>query len=74
MEEKKTIDARGLSCPQPVILVQKALKEGAKKLEIMVDTVVAKENIMRTASKAKAEIEVKQSQDSEEFVLVITKS
>ena len=73
MKEIK-IDARGLSCPQPVILVQKALKEGNEKIEVIVDTVVAKENILRTVRNAKANAEVKESKDSEEFVLVITKS
>ncbi len=73
MEETK-IDARGLSCPQPVILVQKALKAGKEKLEVLVDTVVAKENILRTANNANARVEIKESPHSEEFLLVITKN
>ncbi len=41
------IDARGLSCPQPVILVQKALKEGAQNLVVILDNEVSKENVIR---------------------------
>ncbi|MBN2436777.1 MAG: sulfurtransferase TusA family protein [Spirochaetes bacterium] len=43
----KQIDARGLSCPQPLIMVQKAIKEGAIKLEVLLDSEVPKENITR---------------------------
>jgi len=52
------IDARGLSCPQPVILAQTAVKQGSKNFEILVDSDVSKENIVRflTNSGIKAEI------------------
>ena len=43
------LDARGLSCPQPVILVQKALKEGVKELVVLLDNAVSKENVIRFA-------------------------
>ena len=42
------IDARGLSCPQPVIMTMnkmKSLKEG--EIVILVDTDTAKENVSR---------------------------
>lgn len=45
------IDARGLACPQPVILVQKAVKQGRPQaLEVLVDNNVAVENITRYAN------------------------
>lgn len=37
----KQIDARGLSCPQPVVLVDRALADGNADLEILVDNEVA---------------------------------
>ena len=42
----KTIDARGLSCPQPLILATRAMKE-PESCEIVVDNAVARENILR---------------------------
>ncbi len=54
-ENKKvsTVDARGLSCPQPVILTKRALdgKSGGT-VEILVDTVTSRENVIRFAEHA----------------------
>lgn len=47
----KRIDARGLSCPQPVVLTQKELKEKFNVLEVIVDNEVSKENILRLVKK-----------------------
>lgn len=46
---KREIDARGLSCPQPVILAREAMKE-FDELEILVDNNTALENLARLAS------------------------
>ena len=40
-----TIDARGLSCPEPVILASQAMKSGENAYEIKVDNRVSKENV-----------------------------
>ena len=46
----KTIDARGLSCPQPVMMVLQEIKTGAtNEITMMVDTDTAKENVSRAA-------------------------
>ena len=45
----KTIDCRGLACPQPVINTKKALDMGAKTLEIITDNVVSRENVLKFA-------------------------
>ena len=37
----------GLSCPQPVVLVDRAIADGNTDLEILVDNEVARENITR---------------------------
>ncbi|RLB10447.1 MAG: preprotein translocase subunit TatB [Deltaproteobacteria bacterium] len=48
--EKETVDARGLSCPQPVLMVMDKMRSlGKGKIEVMVDTDTAKENIVRAA-------------------------
>ena len=43
------VDARGLSCPQPVIMVAEALKSGKNSYTVMVDGVTPKENVTRYA-------------------------
>ncbi|VFU18701.1 conserved hypothetical protein [anaerobic digester metagenome] len=50
MSMNATIDARGLSCPQPVILVMNRIKEQKNgTIEILVDTDTARENVSRAA-------------------------
>ena len=43
------LDARGLSCPEPVILISQAMKSGEKEYEITVDNRVSRENVTRYA-------------------------
>lgn len=51
MTDVKTIDARGLTCPQPVILTEKALKHQKEgSFEVLVDTGTARENVTRFAT------------------------
>ena len=46
--ETKTVDARGLSCPQPVVEAKKVLdKVSGGRIEILVDTVTSRENVLR---------------------------
>ena len=48
--EEKHVDARGLSCPQPVVLARKAiLQGGAEQVHVVVDNNVAAENVQRMA-------------------------
>ncbi|MEN6476168.1 MAG: sulfurtransferase TusA family protein [Syntrophaceae bacterium] len=45
-----TVDARGLSCPQPVILAMNQMKtQGTGEFCVLVDTDTSKENISRAA-------------------------
>jgi selenium metabolism protein YedF len=56
-----TVDAKGLSCPQPVILTKKAL-EAHNDVTVLVDNETARENVKRLASSAGCTIEsVKES-------------
>lgn len=43
------LDARGLSCPEPVLMIQKAMMSKEAKYEIVVDNSTARENITRFA-------------------------
>jgi TusA-related sulfurtransferase len=48
--EHTTIDARGLSCPQPVLLTRQTIGGlTAGIVEILVDSVTSRENISRFA-------------------------
>jgi TusA-related sulfurtransferase len=50
MSDIKTIDARGLSCPQPAILTHQALGKMDKgTIEVLVDSGTARENVSRLA-------------------------
>ena len=44
------IDARGLSCPQPVLMTLDEIKTGkANEMEVLVDTDTSQENVSRAA-------------------------
>lgn len=50
MNDFKTIDARGLSCPEPALLTRQALQKLTKgAMEVLVDTNTARENVSRIA-------------------------
>ena len=52
MEMSKTVDARGFSCPQPVIMTKNGLKEAAEgEVTIIVDTMTQVQNCIRIAEK-----------------------
>lgn len=45
---KKIVDARGLSCPQPVVLVLQALSESKEPFDVVMDSGASCDNIRRT--------------------------
>ncbi len=50
---RRVLDARGLACPQPVILTRKALAEGGfSELEVIVNSSSGRENVARFAGHA----------------------
>ena len=50
MAENPTVDARGLSCPEPVLQTRRALAQCTKgSVEVLVDTVTSRENVARYA-------------------------
>lgn len=66
------IDARGLSCPQPVIMTSKKIKElGKGTLEVLVDTDTSKENVSRLAENLGWSVEVKKEKD--DYLLILKK-
>ena len=65
------VDARGLSCPEPVILTRKALQSGAAAYEILVDNVTSRENVTRFAEHAGYTVSV--SEKDGEYTLSLKK-
>ena len=46
-----TVDARGLSCPQPVLMTMDEIKKvGRGEIAVLVDTDTSRENVSRAAA------------------------
>jgi tRNA 2-thiouridine synthesizing protein A len=67
----KQLDARGFSCPQPVIMARKAIMEGEFPIEVLVETVTSRENVRRASEKMGCSVVVEELGD--EFKLTLTK-
>lgn len=65
------IDARGLSCPQPVIMTANALKSNEAEYTVLVDGVTPKENVTRFAESHGYSVKCEESNG--EFTLTLTK-
>ena len=65
------IDARGRSCPEPVIMIKKAMASKEAKYEMMVDNRTALENVSRFTRHNGYQVDYKQN--GEEFSLNIYK-
>ncbi|HEY9162791.1 MAG TPA: sulfurtransferase-like selenium metabolism protein YedF [Desulfomonilia bacterium] len=61
---KRTVDARGLNCPQPVILAKKALEEN-ENIVVIVDNKAAMENVRRLGAKLGCSVEMENLGDGE---------
>jgi len=58
----KTVDARRLACPQPVILTRNALQE-SDAVTAIVDNETAKSNVSRMAAKQGCQVDVEERED-----------
>lgn len=68
-----TVDARGLSCPQPVLLTMNMIKElRSGELDILVDNEASRENVIRAASSQGWRV-LKLETQGEEFIISIKK-
>jgi TusA-related sulfurtransferase len=64
MSDPKTIDARGLSCPEPAMLTRKALLAlGSGTLVVLTDSYTSCTNIERTGKLAGWKAEITQDAD-----------
>ena len=67
------VDARGLSCPEPVLRARKAISGLAAggEVEVLVESVTSRENVRRTAMSMQCTVEVEDHEDG--FRLLIKK-
>ena len=66
------VDTRGLSCPMPVIMVQKEIRKNAPTtLEVLADAKVAVENITRLAASNGYKVAV--TEDGLDYKLILSK-
>ena len=66
------IDARGLSCPQPVLLTRnKMTAAGSGTIEVLADSAAARDNISRLAKDQGWSISVEEREN--EFLLTLTR-
>ena len=57
------VDARGRSCPEPVVMTKKALDScGKEQVVVLVDTNVARENVSRLAKNTGFSVEIEETQ------------
>jgi TusA-related sulfurtransferase len=69
----EVIDARGLSCPEPVLLTLETIKKlGKGEVEILVDTDTSKENVSRAAQSIGWQI-LKILEEEKEYKITIKK-
>ncbi len=71
MNEPEIVDARGLGCPQPVILARKAL-ERRDRVVVIVDDAIARENVRRLGASSGCDVETEDQADGT-FRILLTK-
>lgn len=59
------VDARGLSCPQPVVMTKKAL-DSCGDVQVLVDNATAMENVSRFARHSGCDVDVEASPEAGE--------
>ncbi|HOG16246.1 MAG: SirA-like protein [Syntrophaceae bacterium PtaU1.Bin231] len=65
------VDARGLGCPQPVILAKKAIERN-DRIVVLVDNETAVENVKRMGTKNGCDVQIEKRQDGT-FALTLSK-
>jgi len=67
------VDARGLSCPEPLIRTRQGLEKlgGTGSLEILVETVTSRENVRRYLMSKGFSIEVVEIEDGYKMIATV---
>lgn len=65
----KTVDARGLSCPEPVMLTEEAVKSGERPVRVLVSEPHQKMNVEKYAKDHNISFTTEETEDG--FAVVI---
>lgn len=72
MSDTVRVDARGLSCPQPVLETKKAIEGlSAGRVEVLVDTVTSRDNVSRFGGSRGWRVEKEEREEG--FLVVLLK-
>ncbi len=63
------VDGRGRSCPEPVLLTKKALKNNPATVEVIVDNATARDNVRRLAGNSGYEVQISEANDG--FIMIL---
>ncbi|MBR1439455.1 MAG: sulfurtransferase TusA family protein [Synergistaceae bacterium] len=73
MSDVLTVNASGLSCPQPVMMTKKALSEvESGRVEVLVDTATSRNNVSRYAGNKGWKVDVEEREEGG-YRLILTK-
>ena len=73
MSDIKTVDVRGLSCPQPALQTKQTIKKiNSGTVEVLVDTKTSRDNVSRLAQKAGWGVTVEEQPEGG-FKLILSK-
>ncbi|GAE03872.1 SirA family protein [Clostridium botulinum B str. Osaka05] len=61
------IDARGVSCPQPVVMTKKALANNKEGINVIVDNMTARGNVERFMKNSGYKVTIEEKED--DFIL-----
>lgn len=67
------LDARGLSCPEPVVMMRRALEDGPETARMVVDAPAARENVTRYARSQGYDVNVTEEKEGE-WTLTVTRA
>jgi TusA-related sulfurtransferase len=65
------IDARGRSCPEPVLMTKKGVERNPEGVMVTVDNATARENISRFGKNSGYKVRVEQN--GQDYVLILEK-
>ncbi|MDI9369351.1 MAG: sulfurtransferase TusA family protein [Synergistota bacterium] len=72
MSDTVRVDARGLSCPQPVLETKRAIEGlSAGRVEVLVDTVTSRDNVSRFGGSRGWRVEKEEREEG--FLVVLLK-
>ena len=73
MSDVKTLDVRGLSCPQPALQTKQTIRNmDSGTMEVLVDSQTSRDNVSRLAQKAGWAVTVEEQPDGS-FKLILKK-